>query len=274
MKENCFLKENSKEYNNRNRKYLLEYIPKRKIGKYMLYFKLSYLSGIACGPLLTLIMSFTKEYGNASIAFPFTHYTSPTWIATVGAVIMLVLIFIFYSEPTKKGFTAFAENTEISREASRGNSFLLDASMTNKESDALKELNDKLFQFNAENNYSDTNQVSQYVDELMDKELGPNGSIQKAFAVIIFEVFLANFIIYSFYCLTPLLFHESLYEEQKEDHNEQKEDHKEESKEKSETNSKCFPAYVSPLSTESENITNSNSLLILYGVSLDSPSAL
>ena len=45
-----------------HRRYLLEYIPKRKIGKYMLYFKLSYLSGISCGPLLTLIMSFITEY--------------------------------------------------------------------------------------------------------------------------------------------------------------------------------------------------------------------
>ncbi|MCQ2819103.1 MAG: hypothetical protein MJ252_17715 [archaeon] len=193
-----------------HRRYLLEYIPKRKIGKYMLYFKMSYLSGLSCGPLLTLIMSFTPEHGSSKNPFPFTHYTSPSWIAFIGAIVMLIFVLAFYSEPTKSEFNVFAGDTNVSREASRGNSFLLESSMTNKESDALKEINDKLSQFNAENNYSDTNQVSQYVDELMDKELGPNGSIQKAFAAIIIEVFLANFIIMSFFCLTPLLFYEKL----------------------------------------------------------------
>ena len=41
-----------------HRKYLLEFIPKRKISNYLLSFKLCYLLGNALGPIITLIFGF------------------------------------------------------------------------------------------------------------------------------------------------------------------------------------------------------------------------
>ena len=66
-----------------HRQYLLYFIPKRKMNKYLLYFKIIVLLGNASGPLLGLISLLTFEDNYFK---PFTHrvfneYTLPSWLS-------------------------------------------------------------------------------------------------------------------------------------------------------------------------------------------------
>lgn len=192
-----------------HRKYLLDYIPKRKISNYMLSFKLCYLMGNAVGPLITLIFSFVGGNRTDNI-FLFNEYTNPSWFATFGAAVILVLVCIFYAEPVDASFNAYAEGQAPSETASRSNSFSLDGAFTNKESDKLKEINDKLNQFNEENQYSDTNLVSSSIESIMVRERGPGNTISKAFTIILLNIFFANIISMSFLINTPMHLHDIL----------------------------------------------------------------
>ena len=190
-----------------HRRYLLDYIPKRKISNYMLSFKLCYLLGNAVGPIITLIFSFMGGKKTNNI-LQFNPYTNPSWFATFGAAVILILVCVFYVEPVDASFNAYAEGQAPSEAASRSNSFSLEGAFTNKESDKLKEINDKLNQFNEENQYSDTNLVSSSIENIMIRERGPGNTISKAFTIILLNVFFANIISMSFLVNTPMHLHD------------------------------------------------------------------
>ena len=190
-----------------HRKYLLEFIPKRKISNYLLSFKLCYLVGNALGPIITLIFGF---FGGDIPAvssrqlFVFNAFTNPSWFCTGVAIVMLLLICIFYAEPVSTHFNAYAEGQAPSEAASRAGSFSIEGVFTNKESDSLQKINDKLSEFNEENKYSDTNLVTSTIDNIMIKERGPGSTIAKAYIVVIMNVFFSNIISMSLLVNTPM----------------------------------------------------------------------
>ena len=189
-----------------HRKYLLEFIPKRKISNYLLSFKFCYLLGNVTGPILTLIFClFGKtEIKDERSMFIFNQYTNPSWLCTVFGIVILLLICIYYAEPVSSSFNAYADGQTPLEAATRSNSFALDGAFTNSESDALKQLNDKLSEFNDQNQFSDTNLVSSSIDNIMIRERGPGNTISNAFTIILLNIFFSNIISMSLLVNTPM----------------------------------------------------------------------
>ena len=195
-----------------HRKYLLEFIPKRKISKYLLALKACFLLGNTTGPILTLIFCLfpKRNHDDVNSLFIFNEYTNPSWLCTVLAIIILLLICIYYAEPVSSSFNAYAEGQTPLEAASRTNSFSLDGAFTNNESDALKQLNDKLSEFNEQNQFSDTNLVSSSIDNIMIRERGPGNTISNAFTIILLNIFFSNIISMSLLVNTPMHIHDEI----------------------------------------------------------------
>ena len=186
-----------------HRQYFLYFIPKRKISKYLLYFKLIVLSGNSAGPLLSLICLFNYSKKDIKDGDYLNPYTYPGWICTIVSSILLILVFLLFTEPISKKFTVYALGQEPSETVSRSDSFSLDDSLTNYESEKLDEINKKVSFFNDENQYDDTNLVSSTVNNLIDREIEPHGTVRKAFWIIIFYEFILNYTIMSYITMTP-----------------------------------------------------------------------
>ena len=77
-----------------HRKYLLYFIPKRKLNKYLLYFKLTLLAGESCGPLLSFIclLIFGNHYQKDKI---FNEYSLPAWLTFFSSLIFMILELIY-----------------------------------------------------------------------------------------------------------------------------------------------------------------------------------
>lgn len=189
-----------------HRKYIIDFIPRKRIGRYFFYFKLCYLLGLGLGPAVTFIVLFTNkiEKKDSKSPFPWNSYTIPSWICVAISVIILLLIIIFYKEPVSKNFKPYAEGQEPTMENTGGSSLLLDSSLTNRDSDALKQINEQLSQFNEQNNFSDTNLVSYSIDNLIEREKQNGGIIPRAFWIIMVLLFISHFIIMSISSNIPL----------------------------------------------------------------------
>ena len=188
-----------------HRQYLLYFIPKRKINKYLLYFKLTVLLGNAAGPLLTLcsLIIFPDEYLNDSDNRVFNEYTFPAWACLLSSMGLLVTIILIFSEPLDPKFVVYAAGQDPTETMKRADSFTLDDSMTIFETEKLNEINQKVSSFNDENQFDDTNLVSSTINELIDVELEPHGRVRKAFWVIMAYIFILNFTILSFITMAP-----------------------------------------------------------------------
>ena len=202
-----------------HRKYLLYFIPKRKITKYLILFKAMVLTGNCLGPLLLSILSFLikndnknnynndngekKEDCNINILDPISLST----IICGGCnFLMLLLIIILYSEPISPKFVVYAKGLAPTDTASRADSFAIDNTLTNYESEKLDEINKKVRTFNDENQFDDTNLVTYTIGELIDQENEPKGNIRRAFWFIMIFIFILNFSIMSYLFLNPYYF--------------------------------------------------------------------
>ena len=196
-----------------HRQYLLYFIPKRKINKYLLYFKLTVLLGNSAGPLLTLcsLIIFPDEYLNDSDNRVFNEYTFPAWACLLSSMGLLVTIILIFSEPLDPKFVVYAAGQDPTETMKRADSFTLDDSMTIFETEKLNEINQKVSSFNDENQFDDTNLVSSTINELIDVELEPHGRVRKAFWVIMAYIFILNFTILSFITMAPAFLYVNSY---------------------------------------------------------------
>ena len=194
-----------------HRQYLLYFIPKRKLNKYFLYFKLCVLVGNCAGPLLSLLflLMFSDDY----IVFNrmFNEFTLPGWICFLASLIILVLIIIIYSEPLNPRFAVYAEGQSPTDTMKRADSFTLDDSLTIYESEKLNEINQRVSLFNEENQFDDTNLVASTITELIDVEIEPHGTVRKAFWVIMFYVFILRFTIVAYIAMAPSYLYRNIY---------------------------------------------------------------
>ncbi len=196
-----------------HRHYLLYFIPKRKINKYLLYFKLTCLVGNASGPLLALfsLLIFPDDFLVDHKNSIFNEYTFPAWMCFIASIVLLITIILIYSEPLDPTFIVYAAGQDPTETMKRADSFSLDDSMTIFESEKLNEINQKVSSFNDENQFDDTNLVSSTINELIEVETEPHGTVRKAFWFIMFYIFVINFIIISYITMAPAYLYVYIY---------------------------------------------------------------
>ena len=141
-----------------NRIYISTYIPKRKISKYLLFLKLSGMVGKVSGMIIVMISYFC-----------FTHFESlaPSTICAIISLFMLILIVFFFTEPVDSKFNQYGENQSQSDHSSRMGSLSIESSLTSKDSETVKILNEKLKKLNDENQFTDTNLVTKTIDNII-----------------------------------------------------------------------------------------------------------
>jgi hypothetical protein len=105
----------------------------------------------------------------------------------------LVIIIIFFSEPLKQGFEIYAQGQSPTDTINRVDSFALDENLTNYESEKLNEINQRVSNFNDENQFNDTNLVAKAINSLCDEQFEKGGTIRTAFWIILFYQFILNF---------------------------------------------------------------------------------
>ena len=202
-----------------HRSYILEFVPKKHISNYMLLFKMSNIIGYALGPFITYLFTFlgtkdkTNKYLNSWLLFD--QYTVPSWILSLGAVILLILIAIFYVEPVNYTFNAYGDGESPSLAAQKLGLFTLEGVFTNEELNALNQLNDNLT--NAEGSFqsNNTNLVTFTITNIVLKERSFGGTINKALSLVLYIVFISNFIIMSLLVNTPMYMYFSRLKEDK-----------------------------------------------------------
>ena len=196
-----------------HRHYLLYFIPKRKMNKYFLYFKIIVLLGNASGPLLGLIslIIFPDDYLRTYYHRILNEYSFPAWGCFFASIFLLIAIILIYSEPLEPKFTVYAQGQAPTETMKRSDSFSLDDSMTIFESEKLNEINEKVSNFNDENQFDDTNLVSSTINDLIDVEIEPHGTVRKAFWVIMFYLFILRFTIISYITMAPPYLYVNIY---------------------------------------------------------------
>ncbi len=193
--------------NSVNRKYLIEFIPKKKIQIYLIYFKILSILGLSFGFFLTFFCSLLTK--NLKYCF-----LIPTFILLFLSILIFIFIYFFYSEPVDKQFHVYAEGLDPTKAVSRGEIISIDEYLTNFESEKLNELNFKLSLFNDENNFNDTNLLSNTIEDIINKEIEKNSILFKGFLLILFYVFIVRYQIFSFISATPI-FTNSVYNNNK-----------------------------------------------------------
>ena len=181
-----------------HRQYLLYFIPERKMSKYLLYFKLIILLGKSVGPLLLLIFLIQNKDSFLRC------YTVPGWIFSIISIILLLLVFILFTEPLNKNFNVYAEGHAPTETLLLYDSFTLNDSLTNYEAEKLDEINKKVSNFNDENQYHDANLVSSIINELIEIENKSCGTIRIAFWIVIFYELFLNYTLMSYITMAPI----------------------------------------------------------------------
>ena len=197
-----------------HRNYLLYFIPKRRMNKYLLYFKLFVLLGNSLGPLLSFFSLFIDIFEKNNIferKSYLNEYTLPGWICTSASIILLFVIIIIFSEPLSSKFIIYAEGQSPTDIMRISGCFSLDNNLTRYEAEKLNEINQKISIFNDENQYNDTNLVSLTIKELIEMEIEPCGTVRKAFWIILFYEFILNFTQFCYITMAPAYLYINLY---------------------------------------------------------------
>ena len=194
-----------------HRRYLLYFIPKRRMSKYLLYFKIIILLGNSLGPLISYLslVLLPVPLRRSNI---FNAYTFPGWLCFFASIIILILIIFIYSEPLSPTFKIYAEGQDPSESMKRADSFALDENLTIFESEKLNEINERVSNFNDENQFNDTNLVSSTINELIDIEIEPYGTVRKAFWIIMSYIFILSFTFILYITMCPVFLYVNIYE--------------------------------------------------------------
>lgn len=173
-----------------NRNYILEYVPKARIAKYLLRFQIASLSGIASGPLFALIILFI---GNVNFSKPniFNDYTNPVWFTMLLSFVLLFMIICLYTEPLQSNFNMFKGNNQ-GLDESFSSSSISKETMSKKDKIMIEQIDDKLSEINDKNQFSDTNLVSRSIEQIAWKEKKTNSYTYRCFIVFIFILFVVR----------------------------------------------------------------------------------
>ena len=194
-----------------HRRYMLDFIPKRKISLHLFYLKLSNLFGAALGPLVTLLCTFCPAQKPSDAIFVMSEYVLPSWIFSFFAFLLLIMVCVFYTEPVNTSFNAYGEGNAPIEAALSGDSFMLDGAFIQKDRENLLEINDRLNQCNEENKYSDTNLVAPFIDKVILEQRSPNGVVAKSMYLVLLFILVCNFTISSFTLNVPMFLHDLQY---------------------------------------------------------------
>ena len=192
-----------------HRQYLLYFIPKRRMSKYLLYFKLYVLLGNSLGPLMSFLCLFIR--GSQEIHEFFNPFSLPGWICLILSFILLIFIVFGFSEPLDPKFRIYSKGQNPIEAMKMEDSFALNDNLTIFECDKLNEINKKISNFNDENQFNDTNLVSTTIKELIEIEIEPYGTVRKAFWIITFYIFITNFIINCYITMCPFFLYVNIY---------------------------------------------------------------
>ena len=196
------------------RNYILDFIPKRQISWYLLYFKICSLFGNAIGPLITFVFAIISPNTRQDTNWFFSVYVLPPWIFSLGALILLIILIMFYSEPVNSNFNPYGEGQSPEEAGLRGDAISLDGAFIKKDRKTLLEINDKLNQCNEENQFNDTNLVARNINDIISDQRSPNGVVAKAMCLILLIIFFCNFIISSFTLNIPMFIHDLVYQKE------------------------------------------------------------
>jgi len=167
-----------------NRTYLTLFVGQRKISKYLLYFQLCSLVGLASGPLFSIPLSIIGEseaFMDERLNNIFNSCTLPAWFLLVFSCLLMFLITVYYSEPLNLNFMSFRDGID-----SETRSINIDRDrMSMRDKTMIDQIDDKLSQINDNNNFSDTNLVSRHIQQIASKESKMNSYLYKCFIVFI-----------------------------------------------------------------------------------------
>ena len=192
-----------------HRQYLLFFIPKRRMNKYLLYFKLYVLLGNSLGPLMSYLCLFLQR--NDDIHQFFNPFSLPGWICLFISFILLIFIIFGFSEPLSPKFKIYSKGQNPIESIKMEDSFALNENLTIFECEKLNEINKKISNFNDENQFNDTNLVSTTIKELIEIEIEPYGTVRKAFWLIMLYIFITNFIINCYFTMCPFFLYINIY---------------------------------------------------------------
>jgi len=164
-----------------NRTYLILFINQSNVSKYLLYYQLSSLIGLASGPLVSMPLSLMGEndkISNGQFKDIFNESTLPCWLLLLINSILFMMIIIYYSEPLNGSFLAFRDNNAEIRSI-----HLTRDRITIKDKNMIDNIDDKLNQINDANKFSDTNLVSKEIQQIAKKESNSNSYLYKCFIV-------------------------------------------------------------------------------------------
>lgn len=181
--------------------YIVNYIPRLKVSRYLLIYKLLMMIGFASGPMINLCYASNSPI--ASIAFfdSISRYNFSSWICVLFAIALTIIVYVFYVEPNDNSFNAYGKNNRIKR----SNSFMMEETITQSESKSFNVLNEKLNTFNEENQYSDTNLVTKSIDQMMINEKQNIRSIKSALIILNCLFFLNKFTVMFLMSITPFI---------------------------------------------------------------------
>lgn len=168
-----------------NRIYISTYIPKRKISKYLLLLKLSGIVGKVSAMIIVMISYY---------CFHQFEYLAPSSICAIISLILLLLIMFLYTEPVDPKFNQYGENQSQSDHSSRMGSLSIESSITNKDSETVKILNEKLKKVNDENQFTDTNLVAKAIDNIITRNINK----RKIFIYLLSLIIINKSMIFSF----------------------------------------------------------------------------
>lgn len=181
--------------------YIVNHIPKVKVSRYLLFYKILLITGLASGPMINLCYASNSPVGSTAFFESITRYNFSSWLCVFFAIVLTIVVYLFYVEPNDDSFNAYGKNNKVFR----SNSFMMEETITQSESKSFNALNEKLNAFNEQNQYSDTNLVSKSIDQMVINEKQNIRSIKSAFIILNCLYFVNKFSVMFLMSITPFI---------------------------------------------------------------------
>jgi hypothetical protein len=190
-----------------NRSYLLQFIPKRKLSQFLLYFQTCSLVGLALGPLISIPILYLGEIGGIqNYNSVFNYYTNTSWFVLFFSIIFTVFTFISYTEPLQSNFTIYSPNmppSDATSQTQTHNSAVNRETLSRKEGHMIDEINDKLNEVNDRNKFSDTNLVANTIEQIAWKEKKTTSYLYRCFIIFIILLIVVRITTESLLIISP-----------------------------------------------------------------------
>jgi hypothetical protein len=187
-----------------NRSYLIAFVPKNQINKFLLYFQLCSLIGLASGPLLYIALNTMNNFVKEDNVF-LNEYNYGAILCSFSGLIFTVIVALWFSEPLQSNFNIFQADPLFSLRS--GSSSSIDP-ISKKDKQMIEEIDDKLSEFNERSQYSDTNLVAKSIEQIAWREKKTISYIYKCFLVFVFILIVCRLTTESLLVITPFYLHD------------------------------------------------------------------